>query len=361
MMDSSKPACANASDKASQTKNCEICENKVPKYTCPGCGTKTCSLGCVKSHKESSGCNGKRKRTEFVDIKSFNDQHLRSDLRFLEDVNREADNAKRRLTSVGANRGGRSENARNVGEKARRDAARLPQRVEEFIQQAANRGTRVLIMPQGMSRRAANNSYFDRRNKAVVWRVEWRLVPGAIAGQQGGADGAADSIVVSRVSDKVSLLEAYQRDVLGWRKNDQEGGSKSIEETTKPDGAKPGSDALAQSKEIAQLASSSSSSSSSLLRRSGWPSKASFSMERVVAPGTAEEYAESLESDMEERDGAHVGSNSSNLSSAEVSSAVQHTRLDGTKTLSEVLHGHAVIEFPTIWVSCASGDCSSGS
>lgn len=27
---------------------CQVCKEKVPKYTCPGCERKTCSLECVQ-------------------------------------------------------------------------------------------------------------------------------------------------------------------------------------------------------------------------------------------------------------------------------------------------------------------------
>jgi hypothetical protein len=37
----------------------------IPKYRCPACSTRTCSLECVQRHK-SWGCSGKRDPTSFV-------------------------------------------------------------------------------------------------------------------------------------------------------------------------------------------------------------------------------------------------------------------------------------------------------
>lgn len=39
---------------------CVICQNNVSRYKCPGCLAVTCSCACFKSHKEQTGCNGRR-------------------------------------------------------------------------------------------------------------------------------------------------------------------------------------------------------------------------------------------------------------------------------------------------------------
>lgn len=38
----------------------------TPKYCCPGCSTRTCSLKCVQRHKEWAQCSGKRDPTAYV-------------------------------------------------------------------------------------------------------------------------------------------------------------------------------------------------------------------------------------------------------------------------------------------------------
>ena len=57
---------------------CEVCSETPHRYTCPGCERKTCSLPCIKKHKEESGCNGKRDRLKFVSLQEFDDRVLMS-------------------------------------------------------------------------------------------------------------------------------------------------------------------------------------------------------------------------------------------------------------------------------------------
>ncbi|KAI9228241.1 MAG: hypothetical protein DHS80DRAFT_1318, partial [Piptocephalis tieghemiana] len=45
---------------------CEVCKDQEAKYTCPGCGVRTCCLACSKAHKEQNGCSGQRVRTGYV-------------------------------------------------------------------------------------------------------------------------------------------------------------------------------------------------------------------------------------------------------------------------------------------------------
>lgn len=56
--------------------SCASCHKEAAKYRCPACGTASCSVGCVKAHKQATGCTGKRKRTDFVPLSEFNDDNL---------------------------------------------------------------------------------------------------------------------------------------------------------------------------------------------------------------------------------------------------------------------------------------------
>lgn len=66
---------------------CETC-GEPSLYRCPGCSVRSCSVKCVKQHKVDYDCNGKRKSTEFVSMKDFNETNLVSDLHLLEDTSR---------------------------------------------------------------------------------------------------------------------------------------------------------------------------------------------------------------------------------------------------------------------------------
>ncbi|XP_071781749.1 box C/D snoRNA protein 1 [Centroberyx gerrardi] len=75
--------------------NCGVCGSEEAKYRCPACLNHSCSLLCVKKHKEDSGCSGVRNKTAFVALSQFDEISLLSDYRFLEDTGRFADGATR--------------------------------------------------------------------------------------------------------------------------------------------------------------------------------------------------------------------------------------------------------------------------
>ncbi|GJQ14440.1 hypothetical protein GpartN1_g6231.t1 [Galdieria partita] len=75
--------------------NCQVCcldKNKdaanLAKYKCPSCGTRTCSLICVKTHKEQTGCDGKRQKIQFVPMTQYTEETFLNDYTFLEQVHR---------------------------------------------------------------------------------------------------------------------------------------------------------------------------------------------------------------------------------------------------------------------------------
>lgn len=45
---------------------CDTCSTDEPRYRCPGCHTRSCSLKCVKAHKEQTGCDGQAPRSRFA-------------------------------------------------------------------------------------------------------------------------------------------------------------------------------------------------------------------------------------------------------------------------------------------------------
>ena len=57
---------------------CQTCDNEVGKYRCPACNFISCSLECVKKHKSTQNCDGKRKRFAFVNIREMNDMHCKA-------------------------------------------------------------------------------------------------------------------------------------------------------------------------------------------------------------------------------------------------------------------------------------------
>ena len=143
-----------------------VCDAGVAaKYRCPGCAIVTCSLACSKRHKQmGEGCSGKRKVAEFKDIRDFTDADLVSDYRFLEDALLEKDRAKRWRPRF------------RPGSDAAARADRAPaatKTVDLLTQKAADRGVQLFCMPDGMKRRIANTTFYDRKRDLMQWRVEW--------------------------------------------------------------------------------------------------------------------------------------------------------------------------------------------
>ncbi|KAM6938087.1 box C/D snoRNA protein 1 [Lycodopsis pacificus] len=75
--------------------NCGVCGSEEAKYTCPACLAHSCSLLCVKKHKDDSGCSGVRNKTAFVTLSEFDEIALLNDYRLLEDTGRFAGAATR--------------------------------------------------------------------------------------------------------------------------------------------------------------------------------------------------------------------------------------------------------------------------
>ena len=81
---------------AGRHHTCSSCAEPA-KYTCPGCEARSCSLACVRAHKEASGCSGRRPPSTYRPMADFDDLTLLRDYQFLEHANRTLDSADRRL------------------------------------------------------------------------------------------------------------------------------------------------------------------------------------------------------------------------------------------------------------------------
>ncbi|XP_028755062.1 box C/D snoRNA protein 1-like [Neltuma alba] len=139
-----------------ETKLCEECRSNPSIYKCPGCSIRSCSLACVKAHKQRTGCTGKRNQTHFVPISQFDDNLLLSDYNLLEDMKRVAESARRMRSKFGAH-------------------FRLPLHLKSLRNAAGSRKTKLLFLYKGMSKREKNQSRYDNRKKFISWTIEWRF------------------------------------------------------------------------------------------------------------------------------------------------------------------------------------------
>ena len=139
---------------------CEVCEEAPPaKYRCPACSVATCSLACSRSHKtRGGGCTGKRDRAAFKPITEFTDRDVINDYRFLEEALLEKDRAKRWKPGYTA------------GTEAAQRSERPPATakiVGTLTREAKTRGVELFCMPDGMARRVANTTFFDRKRNVM--------------------------------------------------------------------------------------------------------------------------------------------------------------------------------------------------
>lgn len=223
---------------------CEVCSvDGAAKYTCPGCSVRFCSVACSKSHKADTGCTGKRNPAAPVTMADLaasdgtgpsGSSALASDYRFLEDVIRRRESAKRMLTEFGTMVGrprrpdprdfapqrGRGNGrfsgpprqperdpaltaaieASGAGPGVPPDPGRaailplLPHRWRKLLEQAKARGVNLLLMPAGMSKHDGNTSRWmaDRSAQRRSRRNKRKRDAAASAADAGeGADGSA--------------------------------------------------------------------------------------------------------------------------------------------------------------------------
>nr|XP_020489360.2 box C/D snoRNA protein 1 [Labrus bergylta] len=130
---------------------CGLCGSEEAKYTCPACLAHSCSLLCVKKHKEDSGCSGVRNKTAFVTLSQFDEMALLNDYRFLEDTGRFAD---------GANRDGLVRTPRSTF-KAKRLAAN-----------ARKLNITLRFLPVTFTRSRENSTFFLAKERLFLWHVK---------------------------------------------------------------------------------------------------------------------------------------------------------------------------------------------
>ncbi|XP_059651808.1 uncharacterized protein LOC132299295 [Cornus florida] len=149
---------AAAATNSNQPAICEECKSNPSKYKCPGCAIRSCSLPCVKAHKQRTGCTGKRHRTDFIPISQFDDNLLLSDYNMLEDSKRVAESAQRMREKL-----------------CGYSHFRLPSHLQRLRSAAASRRTKLLFHSSGMTKRKTNQSCYNNRKKFICWTIEWRF------------------------------------------------------------------------------------------------------------------------------------------------------------------------------------------
>ncbi|OVA02866.1 zinc finger protein [Macleaya cordata] len=149
----------NPNPNSKDSSICEECGLNPSKYKCPGCSIRSCSLPCVKSHKQRTSCTGKRPRTEFVPLSQFDDNLIISvDYNLLEEAKRVAESAQRMREGLFGH-----------------SYFKLPYKLKSLRNAASRRKTHLLLLPNGMLKREKNKSIYHQRKKSIFWTIEWRF------------------------------------------------------------------------------------------------------------------------------------------------------------------------------------------
>ncbi|KAF4584325.1 HIT zinc finger [Ophiocordyceps camponoti-floridani] len=202
------------------TTLCSICHTAQPKYQCPRCLQRSCSLACVKKHKAWSSCNGERDEAAYVPASRLRTvAGLNHDYNYLHKIDLSMERAERLLVSekgLVSRQELRPQTVQQVQWKTGRDGRRVKvvttKAVRETVERSksqrlldgkmARLGVELVRAPRGMTRSKENNTSVGRRSGCVHWQVEWMVL---------GGEGESTSMTraLSKVFDYLPLYRAY--------------------------------------------------------------------------------------------------------------------------------------------------------
>ncbi|RDA82505.1 hypothetical protein CP532_3182 [Ophiocordyceps camponoti-leonardi (nom. inval.)] len=202
---------------------CSVCHAAPPKYTCPGCQRRSCSLECVKDHKARSSCDGKRDETAYVPPSKLRTVNgLNHDYNFLQRLGMSKERAERILVDdsglvsrdelkpetvqVPTYKKGRDGRTYRVFKERKKVASVQQNRSERLLERKLVRsGIEMLRAPKEMTRRKENRTTVSRRSGVIWWQVEWLTVR-----DEGESDVGLTTRLLSRVADDADLDDAYR-------------------------------------------------------------------------------------------------------------------------------------------------------
>ena len=136
-----------------------------PKYRCPRCSTRTCSLPCTRRHKLWSQCTGVRDPAAYLKRSEINESSFDRDFNFITGIERSLERADRDAENRGIDlaRGQIEDDTDDtqepgVGQKRKRPQQSFVKGEAGFLRGAEAGAVNVLRAPRGMTRNKQNNS-----------------------------------------------------------------------------------------------------------------------------------------------------------------------------------------------------------
>ncbi|KAJ4314769.1 hypothetical protein N0V84_008704 [Fusarium piperis] len=202
------------------TSLCAICHVLTPKYKCPRCSIRTCSLACIKKHKAWSECTGERDATAYIPpSKLHTAAGVDHDYNFLHGIERSVERAEKLLVeerSLVQEEELRPLTVQEVKWKPGRDGRKRKVLVTRVLREAKGRvferflaqrlkklNINIICAPMGMARQKENHTTLNRRTGRINWQVEWMTFEHV-------EDGEPKRMrLLSKVMDDVPLFQAY--------------------------------------------------------------------------------------------------------------------------------------------------------
>ncbi|KAF1930748.1 uncharacterized protein M421DRAFT_99360 [Didymella exigua CBS 183.55] len=149
------------SDQTLLSSLCSVCNIHESKYKCPGCSARTCSLPCVKRHKQWAQCSGRRDPTKFMKKSELaTPAGIDHDYNFLSGIERDLEKSDKTVSERGLDVG--------LSSRLRGDQS------QKMDYQFSNAGVKVIRAPKGMSRAKENKTHRSKSgNRNIIWTVEW--------------------------------------------------------------------------------------------------------------------------------------------------------------------------------------------
>lgn len=199
------------------TSLCSICHISDPKYKCPRCSIRTCSLSCIKKHKAWASCSGVRDPTVYRRKK---DLHTASgvdhDYNFIHGIETSIERSEKELVEEKAlvqRDELRPPTIKEVKWRPGRDGRKRKVVVTRLLREPTTRSfekllagalkkfnVKVICAPTGMQRQKDNATTYNRRSGRINWQVEWLAF--------GGCQGEVKR-TLHKVMDDVPLFKAY--------------------------------------------------------------------------------------------------------------------------------------------------------
>lgn len=152
---------------------CPYSHANPPKYRCPRCSTRTCSLPCTRRHKLWSQCSGVRDPAAYLKRNELNTESaFDRDFNFITGIERTLERAEREVDNRGIDLAGgaqaddgSSEGLQNpaAGRKRKHPNQGLAKGEAAFLRGTETAAVKVLRAPKGMSRNKQNGSRLHPR------------------------------------------------------------------------------------------------------------------------------------------------------------------------------------------------------